>query len=204
MNLHAEAIRAGGITSTLIDAALANQHIRGFLRDLTPPRLWTVEGIQRSPPCRVEWEQAFVIGGIGESFAAARHKNWGRFMGVQPLRPDDPVHWCRILYVYKASSLYNRRFEQRQTLKRVLGRQGRSLVNRAARSTKRDFLARLSDLDAQAIKRRLHLEPGQFWRAAKGRDLLNLPKPPVQLLLFAEGDEAEGSDASGPRIVRKP
>ncbi len=35
-----------------------------------------------------------------------------------------------------------------------------------------------------AIKRRLNLDPGPFWRAAKGRDFIELPRPLVQLLLF--------------------
>ena len=30
----------------------------------------------------------------------------------------------------------------------------------------------------------INLDPGQFWRVAKGRDFLELPRPPVQLLLF--------------------
>ncbi len=188
MNPHTEVARAARIASTLIDAALANKDIQGYLRDLTSPRLWTVDGIHRNPTCRIEWEFVTVIGGVGESLAAARHKNWGRFLGVQPLEPDAPVHWCRILYIYKDTSPYNRRVEQRKALKRILGREHRKLVTLAARSTKKDFLARhLTEAGAYAIRRRLRLDPGQFWRAARGNDFLDLPRPSRQLLLFLDG-----------------
>ena len=187
MNLPADLERMARIARLLIDGALANRDIQGHLRDLTAPRLWTIEGIRRNPTCRVEWEHVTVIGGVGESLAAARHKNWGRFLGVQPLKPDDPVHWCRILYVYKDTSPYNRRVEQRKALKRILGRKYRTLVTLAARSTKKDFLSRhLTEAGAYVIRRRLRLDPGQFWRAARGNDFLDLPRPSRQLVLFPD------------------
>ena len=182
----AEVERVARIAHVLIDAALANRDIQAYLADPRPPCLWTIDGVRRNPICRVEWEHAVAIGGIGESIAAGRHKSWGSFIGVLPLEPDDPVHWCRILFLYKASSPYNRRVEQRHALKRILGRQHRPLVTLASRSTKRDFLATLTDAGAHVIKRRLHLDPGRFWRAAKGRDFLDLPSQPVQLLLFPD------------------
>jgi len=179
-----ELIRLARVANVLIDAALANRDIQVHLADPRPPCLWTIEGVRRNPTCRVEWDHAVVIGGIGESIAAGRHKSWGSFIGVLPLEPEDPVHWCRILFLYKASSPYNRRVEQRHALKRILGRKNRPLVTQAARSTKRDFLAALTEAGAYVIKRRLHVDPGQFWRAAKGHEILDLPTPPVQLLLF--------------------
>jgi hypothetical protein len=187
MNLPADLDRVARIARSLIDAALANRVIQGYLRDLTPPRLWTVEGVRRNPTCRVEWEHVTVIGGIGEALAASLHKRWGEFLGVLPLRPDDPVHWCRILYVYKGTCPYNRRVEQRKALKRLLGRNWRKLVTLAARSCKRDFLSRhLTEAGAHAIRRRLRLDPARFWRAARGKEFLDLPRPPRQLLLFPD------------------
>lgn len=186
-----DAERSARIAHVLVAAALANRDIQSYLRDLMPPRLWTIDGIRRNPTCRVEWEHAVVIGGIGESLAAARHKKWGSFIGVLPLRPDDPVHWCRLLYIYKASSPYNRRVEQRKALKRILGRKHRTWVTQASSSTKKDFLARLSEMGAYVIKRRLHLDPGQFWRAAKGREFIDLAMPAVQLLLFTDDWQEE-------------
>lgn len=181
----AEAERMARIARVLVDAALANHNIQDYLADPRPPRLWTIDGVRRNPTCRVEWDDAVVIGGIGDSLAAARHKNWGSFIGVLPLQPDDPVHWCRILYLYKPTSPYNRRVEQRKALKRILGRKHRKLVTQAMSCTKREFLTHwLTEEGADVIKRRLNLDPAQFWRAAKGREFLTLPTRPVQLLLF--------------------
>lgn len=185
--------RLARVASVLIDAALANYDIQSYLADPRPPRLWTIDGVRKNPTCRVEWEHAIVIGGIGESLAAARHKNWGSFIGVLPLEPDDPVGWSRILYLYKTSSPYNRRVEQRKALKRILGRKHRKLVTQAMSSTKREFLTCwLTEAKAHVIKRRLNLDPGRFWRAAKGLDFLDLPKPPIQRLLFEDRELANG------------
>ena len=184
----AEAERIARIAHVLVDAALANHDIQAYLADPRPPCLWTIDGVRRNPTCRVEWDHTIVIGGIGESTAAGRHKNWGNFIGVLPLQPEDPVHWCRILYLYKATSPYNRRVEQRKALKRILGRKHRKLVTQAMSSTKREFLTHwLTEAGAYIIRRRLNLDPGQFWRAAKGRIFLVLPDPPIQLLLFDDG-----------------
>ncbi len=187
MPTSAELERVARRARNLIDAALANHCIRAYLDDPTPPCVWTVEGVRRDPTCRVEWEYVTVIGGVGEALAAAKHKRWGVFLGVRPLRPDDPVSYSRILYVYKEASPYNRRVEHRKALKRILGRRYRKFVTLAARNTKRDFLARhLTEAGADAIRRRLNLDPGRFWRAAQGKDLLHLLSPPRQLPLFPE------------------
>lgn len=175
--------------STLAQAALANAAIRSYLNDPHNAGIWTVEGVIRHPTVRVVFEHAEVIGGPGESIAAAWHNNFGRFLGIEPLRSEDPVHPRQILFVYKASSPYNRRVEQRRALKRLLGRRYRSLVTKAYRSTKKDFLKYdLTPDAAKAISRRLRLDPGRFWRAAKGREFLDLPPPPRQLLLFGPED----------------
>jgi hypothetical protein len=87
----------------------------------------------------------------------------GRFLSIEPLRPDDPVHPTRILFVYKATSPYNRRVEQRRALKRRLGRQYRSQVTKASRSNKKDFLKfDLTPDGAHAIRSRLKMDPGRF------------------------------------------
>ena len=169
---------------TLASAALANIDIQSFLADPKLGRIWTEEAIRRTPTCRNEWEHVTVIATTGEARSAAKHKNWGRFLGVFPLAPDDPVHPFRILYIYKATSPYNRRVEQRKVLKRILGRKHRPLVTKASRSTKRDFLRTLTTADARVIELRLGLDPGHFWRAAKGKEFPDLPTPPRQLTLF--------------------
>lgn len=168
----------------LAQAALANLDIRSLLADPILGRIWTEEAIRRAPTCRNEWEHVTVIATIGEARSAAKHKNWGNFLGVFPLAPDDPVHPFRILYVYKATSPYNRRVEQRKALKRILGRTHRPLVTKASRFTKRDFLRILTAADTRAIKLRLGLDPGRFWRAVKGKEFIDLPNARVQQRLF--------------------
>ena len=172
----------------LVQAALANEHIRSYLADPELAGIWTEEGVRRHPTVRVVYEHAEVIGGPGESLAAARHKNFGRFLGIHPLRPDTPVHHCRILYIYKPTNAFSRRVDQRHALKRRLGREFRILVTKASRSTKRDFLKHdLTPEGAKAIARRLKVDPGRFWRLAKGKEFLDLPPQLRQLLLFDDG-----------------
>jgi hypothetical protein len=100
---------------------------------------------------------------------------------VLPLEPDDPIHVYRIVYLYKANSLYNRRYEQRRRLKELLGNRYRPLVEAAKRRTKTRFLDRLINEEAEAIRRILHVEPGVLWQAAQGRRFLDLPPRMVQL-----------------------
>jgi hypothetical protein len=178
--------RIARIARTLIKAALLNRDVQAHLINPTLAGIWTAEAVRRSPPVRVEWEYVTVIGSVGESLAAAKNKRWGQFVGITPLRADDPVHPSRILYIYSPECPYNRRVEQRNALKRILGRHHRKLVTRALRNTKRDFLARLDKTGAFFIKRCFNLDPGRFWRVAKGREFINLPTPPVQLLLFSD------------------
>jgi hypothetical protein len=52
---------------------------------------------------------------------------------ILPLEPDDPVDARRVLYLYKENSVYNRRFMQRQKMKRLLGREHRSLSEDAVK-----------------------------------------------------------------------
>lgn len=164
---------------------VAHRDIQHYVAHPEWARVWTVQGVTRHPTIRLVFQYATVIGGLGESLAAARHKHFGPLFGIEPLRPDDPVHPTRILFIYKATYPYNRRVEQRRALKRLLGKEHRSLVTSAARSTKHLFLTHyLTEAGAQAIRRRLKMEPGRFWRVAKGKEFLDLPSPPRQLLLF--------------------
>ncbi|WP_439628575.1 hypothetical protein [Gemmata sp.] len=184
---------------TLAEAALENLNIRDFLTDAKLGRVWTEESIRRCPICRNEWEYVTVIATMGEAHSAAKHKSWGRFLGVLPLAQDDPVHPYRILYSYKSTSPYNRRVEQRRELKRILGKKHRPLVTRASRSTKRDFLRTITTDDVRAIRLRLKLDPGRFWRVAKGKEFIDLPQRPRQLTLFENPPENQEMPCS-----RKP
>ena len=165
----------------LVDAALANHCIQSFIVD--PQLPYSEEDQRRNPTVRVEYEEAFAIGGIGECLQATRSKHWGDGPYIHPLRPDDPVDPVRILYVFKPSSVYNRRFEQRKRMKELLGRHHRSLVQKAKyhRHTKKMFLESLTTEQANAIRRVFHVEPGEFWRAARGKIFLELPPRFIQL-----------------------
>jgi hypothetical protein len=130
-----------------------------------------------------------------------------------PLEPDDYFFPDRVTYVYRVNSLYNRRFEQRQRLKELLGREYRPLVETAKRHTKVVFLQFLSKAQADAIRRILNIEPDEFWRACKGRLTLDLPPRLIQLELpFGDQDasvrtqavsRAEGGGITGglPRVT---
>jgi hypothetical protein len=102
----ARAERTAKYAKLLVDSALANHCIRSFIASPNLP--YTEEGERRSPTVRVEYDEAFAIGGIGECLQATRNKHWGAGPNVHPLRPDDPVDPVRILYVFKPNSVYNR------------------------------------------------------------------------------------------------
>ena len=140
--------------------------------------------LEVNPVVRVEFEQAFVLGRLGESLSAARHKAWGVFLGIRPLEVGDPVHPCRVTYAFKADAPYQKRFEQRRRLRRMLGKEYAGLVPRAMGSGKAKFLAGLSGDEAARVRARTGLKPGRFWRAAKGREFIAWPTPPRQLTLF--------------------
>lgn len=191
----AGAERLGRIARVLVDAALANVCVREYIRDLTPWHrcygLWTTERVRANPPVRVEFEYAIVIGGIGEALAASRGKNtFGQFVGILPIETTDPVGELQINFIYKGTSPYNRRVEQRRWMKKRLGKRWRELVGEAMYHPKGKFLAEKITTDAAHIIRRfLGVDPGQFWRMARGKVLVELPKKPVQGTLF----ETEGT-----------
>lgn len=170
--------RAGAIARVLTHACFENNLIQQLLRD---GRL-TEDAVRRNPTVRVEYEQAIAIGGIGETLAVTRNKSWGYGPWIMPLEPDDDFFPERVTYIYRANSLYNQRFGQRKRLKELLGRHS-SLVGKAqyAYHTKAIFLNGLTKIQENAIRRILNVEPGVFWRAARGKLFLDLPKRPTQL-----------------------
>ena len=179
-----------GVIRDLVDAALANSDIQHYMPHPEWAQVWTVEGV---PTIRLVFEQATVIGGLGKSLAASHHKRFGPLLGIESLGPDDPVHPTRTLFIYQATYPSNRQVEQRRALKRLLGNDHRSLVPSAARSTKHLFMTHyLKKSGAQAIRRRLKMDPSRFWRFAKGKEFLDLPTP--RTLLFDLDSPRWGDD----------
>lgn len=173
--------QAGRIARVLVEACIENRAVQELIADPTLP--YTVESVRRHPIVRVEFEQAFAVGGIGECLDATKNKHWGDGPWIMPLQPDDPVSPERILYVYKENSLYNRRFLQRQRLKEMLGREHRRLVGRAMSMRKKDFLCDATEVETRVIRERVNVSVGDLWRAARGKMFLVLPPRMVQLEL---------------------
>jgi len=173
------AARAGRIAKVLVEACLANRWVQEFMADPAMPE-WTADNVRTSPTVRVEYEQAIAIGDLGSCLSATKSKHWGAGPWVMPLEPDDEFFPYRVTYLYRPDSLYNRRFEQRQRPKELLGRRWRPLVEAAKRRTKTLFIEGLTKGEAEAIRRVLSVSPDRFWRAATGRELLRLPPRLVQ------------------------
>lgn len=184
----ARAERAGRIARVLVEAYLGNETVREMIADPSLP--YSEESLRRHPIVRIEFEQAFAVGGIGECLDATKHKHWGDGPWLMPLEADDPVSPDRVLYVYKPESLYNRRFEQRRRLKELLGREHRRLVGRAMSMRKKNFLADVSEAEAREVRQCLHVGVGDLWRAVRGKLFLTLPPRMVQHELdFAREEE---------------
>ena len=181
--------RAAVYAKILTEAVLTNKCIREFIADPALP--YSEESERLNPTIRIDFEQAFAFAGIGEGIAATRNKSWGDGPYILPLEPDDPVDPFRVLYVFKEGSLYNRRFEQRQRMKELLGRRNRSLVEAAKykRTTKAMFLEQLTGEQAGAIRQILGIEPGAFWRECRGKAFVDLPPRMVQLELPFQDDD---------------
>lgn len=186
----ARAERAAVIAKILSDACLANRCMQQYIADPTLPWI-TEDGAQHNPTVRVEYEQAVAIGGIGETLAATTSKHWGDGPYILPLKVDDEFFAGRITYLYRENSVYNRRFEQRRRLKELLGRRHRKLVEQAKNRycTKTIFLRDLTGEQAAAIRRILNVEPGEFWRACRGKTFLDLPPRMVQLEFAFDNDD---------------
>lgn len=179
--------RAGRYARILVAAALRNHCVQRLIADPTVPM--TLESQRVSPTVWVDFDQAIAIGDMGSCLSATRNKHWGEGPRILPLEPDDPVDPMFVLYLYKDTSRYNRRFEQRRQMKALLGPH-RRLVSQAKGkfTTKEIFLRDITTEEVAAIHNSLGLTPGEFWRAANG--LANFGPLPRQRLLYLDGSPA--------------
>jgi hypothetical protein len=166
----------------LVRAMCDNASVRRLCREL--PKLYRPESLVLCPIVRVEFEWATIISHPGEGLENGLRKNWGRFLGFEPLRPTDEVHPYRMLYLYKPGNQYNERLVQRAMLKRRLPKHLRKHVNAALRDTQKDFVSRLPAEAEAVIGTRLKMTAVEFWRTCKGKVMLPRPTPARQLELF--------------------
>jgi hypothetical protein len=168
-----------------IDAALANPSVSACC---------TEESIRKEPPIRLRFEQASAYGLLGECIFAVQSKSWGPFVGVEPIEPDFPFDGMRIQYRFHESSRYNRRFTQRQILKRRLGKGLRKLVGLAMENTQAGFLKQLSAGEEAGVRVRLRMGAREFWRVARGRRFIERAPAWVQLFLFDMMEDDHDND----------
>jgi hypothetical protein len=146
------------VARALVAGALGNHWVREYFEAY--PAVWTEAGQRRSPTVRVEFEHAIVIGHTGEGLAAGKNKAWGPVLGVFPLEVNDPVDPYRLLYLFRDSSPYQKRFEQRRYMRERLGPGFSRLVTRAFRSTLFRFLPTLTAADVVTVSERLGVLAG--------------------------------------------
>lgn len=178
--------KAAAYAEILTRACLANRRVRELIADGE----YSEQQMRRSPVVRVEFDEAIAWGGIGETLYATRNKHWGHGPYILPIEPDDVFYTHRITYAYKPESRYNRRFEQRQRMKELLGKSYRSLVERAKykRHTLGIFEDSLTADERRVIERIFGVTPQVFRQAARGTKFLDLPPRMIQLELFDESD----------------
>jgi hypothetical protein len=125
-----------------------------------------------NPIARVEFPEAIVFGTVTDAGSISKGKSWGgRIVSVTPLLPTDAIHPDRITYSLKATSKQRQRWEWRDTIKALLGRD-RRLVTRAMQLGKAGFLEQLTPADADLIAGKVDLDPAAFWVAVRHGDRL--------------------------------
>lgn len=172
------AIQALRVAKCLVAGCLQNE----FVQYLISTGEWTEQQVRTCPTVRVEYEQAYAIGGIGETLSITNSKYWGDGPWIMPLEVDDVFYSERITYFYRPTSLYNMRFEQRKRLKELLGKE-KSLVEKAKYSgwSKKIYLQNTSQREIDVVRRVLGISIDEFWRACRGKTFLTLPTKPKQL-----------------------
>ena len=140
-----------------IDGALANDDVQTNAE--LWPEIWSEETIRGSPPRCWEFEHVLAFGGFDVLGWAKGKSGWGRLLWVAPLRPDDPQDPEFLCCTHKVTSPYMVRRNQRDWMKQRIGRRWRSLVTYAFGHTKREFLAKLAELEGQTKLARAALMP---------------------------------------------
>jgi hypothetical protein len=155
----------------LIAAANANEWVQRYRKEKewwSP--CWTEECISKNPPMRVEFEHATFFGSLSEAISMRRGKNsWGKLVAILPLRTEDFLHPCRVVYQLKPTSKQRQRWEWRDHLRHILGK-NRRLVNQALRHTLKDFQSDLDEEERRVLRYVLRLDAVEFWRRVRHGD----------------------------------
>lgn len=167
----------------VISACFRNKCVQDLIDDERYPHC-SYESFRESPVVRVDYEEAFAVAPIIDGLSATRRKKWGDGPWILPLSVHDYVDPFFVTYHYKANSKRRQRYEQRERLKELLGKQHRKLVRIAQRNTKQRFFESVNDEQTQVIELRTTLDATRFWRACRGTHFYELPPREVQRLLF--------------------
>lgn len=124
------------------EACMANDEVHENCR--LYPDVHKLDGYQKHPVIRWEWDMVVVIGGM-EVLNWSLKKTWGKLNWVAPLRPEDPVNPMFLECIHNPqTSIWHQRLLQKQWLKAKLGRGGAGLVHRARKDTKENFVGTLT------------------------------------------------------------
>jgi hypothetical protein len=127
-----------------------------------------------NPPMRVNFEHAVVYGTINDAAVISKGKTqWGKFVGVEPLGPEDEVHPQRITYGFKETNKMRQRWEIRDNFKNML-KDRRSLVANAMQMNKGEFLGKLKPEDTKAIQQATAMDPAEFWQVVRNGEKLGV------------------------------
>ncbi|HEY2351970.1 MAG TPA: hypothetical protein VGH83_05635 [Candidatus Acidoferrum sp.] len=178
------------IAHECLDAALANVYVRDYI-ELGSAHLSTFDtrekrdaSIRRHVPLRLMFEH-------GHCFTEAAHpgllpgswrggkSGWGQFLGVAPLLPEDMYSPVRPGWVWTSG---NDAFNRRMKLKALLGPFARTMVEDARRDPLHRFMKSITPEKQETLRLRTGLTPHEFWRAVKGRPILE--PAPQQVELF--------------------
>jgi hypothetical protein len=170
-----------------VGAAEKNESIQEFDKKIDP----------NNPPMRVKFEHATVYGTLSDAYSVRKNKNnWGQIEDIQPLRPDDPQHPNRIVYSLDEDHPSRIKFENRAEIKDLMGKD-RSVVKDAQRSSKRDFMAKMTPERAESIRLATGLDPATFWSSVKsGKKLATAAQSELPI---EEQSAPVPKSASGPR-----
>lgn len=161
------------IVAAVIRGAKANECVRRFISDGHVG--WTLDEIGINPPARVIFELGEIRGNIGNLAGLvnyARKRKLGRYIGIEPLEPDDELSSVFITSLLSPDHPRRIRYETRTALKARLGRRHARVVTMASRlQTQSRFVEWVRDQRglSTTIRARTGLTVKELWRRVRGK-----------------------------------